>query len=161
MATATGGGSPDAPELAAVKALADGFEAGWRAAMSDDFNAPKALAFVFDYVRAWNALVDKKGFKVNAGAVEQAKKFLANLEGLSSVLNLFGEDASAYLNALKTNILNGRGIDPAAIESKISERKEARAIKDFAKSDAIRDELAKQGIEIKDTPTGTDWDVIP
>ncbi len=149
------------PELSTVNELAKGFEAGWMQAMSDDFNAPKALAFVFDYVRAINALIDKKGFKPTAGAVAAAKAFVAQLESLSAVLNLFGEDAAGYLNALKQNILAGRGIDPAAIEAKISERKEARAKKDFGRSDAIRDELAQQGIEIKDTPTGTDWDVLP
>ncbi|MCB1155652.1 cysteine--tRNA ligase, partial [bacterium] len=45
------------------------------------------------------------------------------------------------------------------IEEKIQQRTDARAAKDFAASDAIRDELAAQGVIVKDTPDGTVWTV--
>jgi len=48
-------------------------------------------------------------------------------------------------------------IDAEFIEAKIVARKEARANKDFARSDAIRDELVALGVELIDTPDGTKW----
>jgi len=48
-------------------------------------------------------------------------------------------------------------VDADYVEAKIQERKQARADKDFARSDAIRDELAAEGIELIDTPEGTKW----
>ena len=49
-------------------------------------------------------------------------------------------------------------IDEAAIEARLAERREARAAKDFARSDAIRDELAAAGVEVMDgDPLGWDW----
>ena len=50
-----------------------------------------------------------------------------------------------------------RNIDPAQVEARIAARSEARKAKDFAQSDAIRDELKAGGIEIMDTPRGTTW----
>ena len=51
-------------------------------------------------------------------------------------------------------------MDAAGIEKKIQERLNARKAKDFALSDAIREELAKQGVLLKDRPDGTtDWEV--
>jgi cysteinyl-tRNA synthetase len=51
------------------------------------------------------------------------------------------------------------GLDPAEIEAALSERSAARAGKDFARADAIRDRLAKKGIILEDTPAGTVWRV--
>ena len=48
----------------------------------------------------------------------------------------------------------------AYIESKIAERKEAKAAKDFARADAIRDELLAKGVAIKDTREGTVWELV-
>ncbi|MEG6550407.1 cysteine--tRNA ligase, partial [Desulfocurvibacter africanus] len=52
-----------------------------------------------------------------------------------------------------------KGIDTAKVEALLTQRQEARAGKDFARSDAIRDELAAMGAEVKDTPQGQTWDV--
>ncbi|MFP3944480.1 MAG: cysteine--tRNA ligase, partial [Alphaproteobacteria bacterium] len=50
-------------------------------------------------------------------------------------------------------------VDEARVEKLVAERAAARAAKDFARADAIRDELAAQGIELKDGPEGTVWTV--
>jgi cysteinyl-tRNA synthetase len=52
-----------------------------------------------------------------------------------------------------------RGIDGAAVEAKLAERTAARKAKDFARSDAIRDELLAGGVAIMDGPEGTTWKV--
>ena len=49
------------------------------------------------------------------------------------------------------------GVDKAAIESKITERNHARAARDWATSDRIRDDLVEMGIALKDGPEGTTW----
>jgi cysteinyl-tRNA synthetase len=74
--------------------------------------------------------------------------------------------ASAYLLGLLQNEqrwqehkLNKRkaGPDEAYIEAKVAERQSARKFRDFARADAIRDELASQGIVLEDTHQGTKW----
>ncbi|MFZ1736706.1 CysS/YqeB C-terminal domain-containing protein, partial [Sphingorhabdus sp.] len=53
---------------------------------------------------------------------------------------------------------NSAVIEEADIEAALAERKEARAAKDFAKSDAIRDDLIAKGVEVMDgDPLGWDW----
>lgn len=54
------------------------------------------------------------------------------------------------------------GIDEAGIAARLADRREARAAKDFPRSDAIRDELAALGVEVMDgDPLGWDWKVAP
>lgn len=143
-----------------VTEQADAFEAGWRDALKDDFNMPKVLALVFDYVRAFNAYVDKKGFKPSPHSVVCATRFLAQIGELAAVINLFGDEPTVFLKNLRDKVLEERGIDKKEIESLIEQRKAARAAKNFAEADRLRGELAGKGIEIQDNPTGTDWDVV-
>lgn len=154
------GDGAESPEEAALKRHSELFGLGWNEALADDLNFPKALALVFDYVRLFNALVDKKGFKATTRSIGLAKDFLTNLENFAKISNLFGENPDAYLAQLRTMVLRDRGIDAAAIEMTLTERQQARVSKDFAKADRLRDELLAQGIAIKDTPQGTEWDVI-
>jgi cysteinyl-tRNA synthetase len=51
------------------------------------------------------------------------------------------------------------GIDMTKVQALLAERAEARAAKDFARSDAARDELAAMGVEVRDTPNGAVWDI--
>jgi cysteinyl-tRNA synthetase len=151
------------PEAAVEKFLreqGDGFEAGWKEAMADDFNMPRVLALVFDYIRAFNACVDRKGFKPTDGSIALAKRLLTQFTELSRVTNIFGEEPVAYLAALRRTVLDDRGLRDVDIEEKIIRRRDARAAKNFAEADAIRAELLKIGIDMQDTPSGTEWDVI-
>ena len=52
-----------------------------------------------------------------------------------------------------------RGLDRRSVEGLIAERDEARKAKNFARADAIRDELLALGVELRDGPTGTQWKV--
>ncbi|NMC48778.1 MAG: cysteine--tRNA ligase, partial [Desulfovibrio sp.] len=70
-----------------------------------------------------------------------------------------GTDPAAFRTGLKASRVSRTGIDAARVEALVAERQTARANKDFARSDDIRDELAALGVEVKDTPAGPEWDV--
>lgn len=118
------------------------------AAMCDDFGVPQALAVLHDTVRAGNSSLDSGRSPEAQNALEQARAML-------DVLGL--NPADAHWSASTT--------DPAqhALEALVSklieQRAEARAAKDFAKSDEIRDRLAGAGITIEDSTQGTHWSV--
>ncbi|HVD59752.1 MAG TPA: cysteine--tRNA ligase [Gemmatimonadaceae bacterium] len=124
------------PELAAI---AEAAENEARAAFFDDLNAPEALGALFRFIRAANAELDKRGS--DQAALERARKTFATIDGVLDVVPSAADDPE-----LKE-----------FVERKLKERKEARAQRDFARADAIRDELVGAGIEIKDGPTGTKW----
>lgn len=116
-------------------------EVGFCRAMDDDLNISGGLAAVFDLVRWGNKAMDEDR--------------LSQL-GAQAVLDLMSRFDSV-LGVLTMESGLDRSVDEAWIESKIAEREQARGEKDFARSDAIRDELAESGIELIDTPEGTKW----
>lgn len=126
----------DASEL--IAKLGD-YEAQFRAAMDDDFNTADALAAVFELVREINSNV--VGTTPAKAYVEAASKLF---ESLVDVLGLLYERKS------ENNL-------DAEIEALIAERQAARKNRDFARADAIRDELKAQGIILEDTPQGVKW----
>ncbi|MNS96072.1 Cysteine--tRNA ligase [compost metagenome] len=72
------------------------------------------------------------------------------LKALAGTLGLLQGDPKAFLQA-------GTTLDEATIQSKIDARAAAKAAKNFAEADRIRQELLEQGIVLKDSPTGTTW----
>jgi cysteinyl-tRNA synthetase len=147
-------------EANTVRKLLEGFSKSWAEALEDDFNTPKALASIFDLVRAFNAYADKKGLKVSTEMVELSKVFLLAMASFSEVVGLFGEEPTKYLDLLRENTLTERGLDRSHIENLIEERIKARSLRDFAQSDAIRDTLLKMGISLNDSASGTEWDIV-
>jgi len=118
---------------AVKKALTD-----FESAMDDDLNTAAALAAVHDMVREINTLLAAAGL----GADDQAN-VLAAIEKFNAVLGIFGAES--------TEILNDE------IDALIQERQTARADRDFARSDEIRDLLAEKGIILEDTKDGVRW----
>ncbi|MGJ7541783.1 cysteine--tRNA ligase [Variovorax sp. LT1R16] len=110
--------------------------AAFKAAMDEDFGTPGAIAVLFELATAVNST--------------RSAETAGLLKALAGTLGLLQGDPKAFLQA-------GSTLDDAAIQLRIAQRATAKAGKDFAEADRIRDELLGQGIVLKDSPTGTTW----
>ena len=116
----------------------NGIQEQFVTAMDDDFNASNGITALFDLVKSLNRYLDLE-------LVSQAVLSLYD-KVLHDLLAVFGLDLEDKSNSIDQEI-----------EALIEERRQARANKDFARSDAIRDQLKEQGILLDDTPQGTVW----
>ena len=133
------------------------------ASMDDDFNSPKALGEIFDFVASANALV--AGKTLAQADVEAASSLRDLIVELVGVLGVDVDDAlaresagSAYpveVVALAAELAGFAGDDPAAaVDALLEARAEARKAKNWGVADAVRDGMADLGFTIKDTPQG-------
>jgi cysteinyl-tRNA synthetase len=125
----------DAEQIEALGAFREQFIT----AMDDDLNTADGLAAIFDLVRHINT-VTSSGEAVSGSFLLAAK---AMLEELCGVLGL----------SLRKAVESASELD-AEIEALVEQRQAARRAKDFAKADAIRDQLKAMGITLADTPQG-------
>ncbi|MFW5908211.1 MAG: DALR domain-containing protein, partial [Desulfosalsimonas sp.] len=125
-------------------------------AMDDDFNTAKGIGILFEAVRTLNRAIDEKGLAEAMRDLRETGR-IADLLGIGDVLGIMAEDPHRYFEKQKEAVLESGGIDRDWIEEKIRERAEARKIKDFARADAIRDELGRYNIVLEDRPESTIW----
>lgn len=135
------------------------FEKGFREAMDDDLNTAAAIGHVFGTVRLMNRILEDKALRNKEGARQLIERFFKLAEAWSDVLGVFGAEPATFLEELRDIRALRSGIDMARVKSLLDERAEARAAKDFARSDAVRDALAEMGVEVRDTPSGVVWDI--
>lgn len=121
-------------------------------ALEDDLNTPTALAALNQLAKELDQALDSNQATDQAADKSKWAQCLANA---GRALGLLMQDPADWFAARLGEV----GLSDAAIEAKIAERNEARAAKDFAQSDAIRNELLTAGIVIKDDPEGTTWEV--
>lgn len=119
-------------------------------AMDDDLNSSGGLAVLFDLAKPLRALANRLERGEDAALPEPELKDLEGrwqlLRHLAAVLGLRSEAEAAT------------SLDDGAIDAAIAARKAAKAAKDYAEADRIRDELAAQGVELIDKPGGvTEW----
>ena len=118
------------------------YEKRFNEALDDDFNTPIALSILFEIAK--HANTEREDDTDQAGALSELLKKLGNHIGI------MGYDAADYFKM-------GIELSDAKIDEKIRQRESARASKDFAMSDQIRDELLALGIVLEDSINGTTW----
>ena len=115
------------------------YAARFKAAMDEDFGTPEAVAVLFEL----------------AGEVNKTKsvELAGLLKALGGCLGLLQGDPTEFLQA-------GATLDEGAIAALIAERAAAKAARNFLEADRIRQALLAQGIVLKDSATGTSWEVV-
>jgi cysteinyl-tRNA synthetase len=131
-------------------------EERFRSAMDDDFNTALAIGHMFDAVRAINRILAEEN-TLNGQMQVVLAKGRDDLLRLGDVLGLFGSVPEAWLTLSAREGLDESGLSAADIDALIVARREARASRDFARADQIRDELAAKGVQLLDGPEGTTW----
>ena len=126
--------------------------AAFEQALNDDFSVPKALAEIHNTVRAGNSALA-------SGDAEQASALAAQVRAMAAVLGVdpvawdnaggnAGGETDRTLEALDT-----------LVQAELQRRTEARAAKNWAVADEVRDRLAAAGIEVTDTADGPTWQI--
>ena len=118
-----------------------------REAMADDINSPMVISALFDWVRIINQ------------AIEGQQTFTAeDLEALKATFNLYVFDILGLRNE-KAAEAGGKDMVSPLVEMLLNMRMDAKANKDWATSDKIRDNLTAIGIRVKDRKDGFDWEI--
>jgi len=134
-----------------------------KAAYADDMHTPGVVAHFFDLIREYNKIAQQGS---NEERRANAELFIECLQSeVVEVLGFGSESPETSLEGLSRIQKKIKGIDsspqerlPAEkIETLIKEREQSRRQKDFQRADEIRNELASQGVELKDTAQGTKW----
>ncbi len=130
------------PELPA--AGGENFVSRFGEAMDDDFNSPEACAVLFEMAREINRLRDTD--------IQAAAALAARLKELAGVLGVLQMDPDGFLQAGAAG-----KVDASEVEALIAARLQARADKNWAESDRIRDQLTDMGVVLEDGKGGTTW----
>jgi cysteinyl-tRNA synthetase len=136
-------GPQDAPLSSAASELTEDIRGRFRQAMDEDFNAPAAIAVLFDFTREVN---------IRLGAAEAPGK--QDLELFSA---LYRELAGDVLGLLPEGDPGSGARESSLVQLLIALRNEARARKDWTLSDSIRGRLAEIGVLLEDGKEGTTW----
>ena len=119
------------------------YEKAFREAMDDDFNSAEAMGVLFELARDIN--------KCKEQDAEQAGKLARLLVRLGGVLGILQGSADAFLTR------GAEGVDAALIDDLIAQRKQARADKNWALADEIRDRLTAMKVVVEDGADGSRW----
>lgn len=113
-------------------------------ALSDDINTPLAISYLHDIANSLNKAV----------SLEDKQKYKSLILRSADIMGLLYNDVEDWF---KGNLTANSEIDETEINRLINERLKAKKAKDWARADAIRNQLKEQGIILEDTPQGTTW----
>ena len=130
----------------------------FHAAMSDDFNTAAALAALSAPFKEANERLAGEG----ASGVERTQalaSFRATVRAVGEPLGILRDDPAQWCSARRSEAAAQLPLSVQEIDERIEARTDARSSKEWARADAIRDELAAKGIVLKDGADGTTWTV--
>ncbi len=123
--------------------------AGFADALDDDLGTPAAVAAVYDATREGNKLLAD-------GASDALRATAGSVRAMLAVLGLDPFDPH-WAGAASSEAGRLHDAVDALVSALLQQRQEARAVKDFATADAIRDQIKAAGIEVEDGPSGSTW----
>jgi len=151
-----------------IAEIAERTSAEMRAALDDDLNTARALGAIFDMVRDVNAATDAG--EVRKGDIPQLLRVLEEFEEIFAVLK---DDDAAKVRATvewakaegfqekispqTAELAKAAALSDAEVEQLVAEHSQARKTRDFARSDAIRAQLAENGVILENTKDGVRW----
>jgi cysteinyl-tRNA synthetase len=120
-------------------------------AMDDDLGVPAALGVLHEVMRRGNAAHAR-------GEVQQYRQAAAEVRAMMSVLGL-DPLSPPWSTATGSAAESWRSVTDALVSALLEQREKARADRDYASADAIRDRLAEAGVEVSDSPEGPRWTI--
>jgi cysteinyl-tRNA synthetase len=138
-------------DRAGMPDASDELRAAFADAMDDDLGTPAAVAVIYDAVRDGNKLLGD-GDTVGAAGVASDVRAMLDVLGLDPLDPAWGSAAPGSNDKLI------QAVD-ALVAGLLEQRTAARAAKDFAAADAIRDQIKAAGITVEDTPQGAKWSI--
>jgi cysteinyl-tRNA synthetase len=149
----------DPPLQGDVLSPAGDFIDRFDSALDDEFNTAAALGHTSELLSLSNKLLDQPKSAPKDVRRRTLLSIRDAIQHVSEVMGVFGQDPQAFLQRRRQKLCSVRGIDAAEVEQLIAERMDARKDKDFARADAIRQQLSSRGVELMDGPGGTTWRV--
>jgi cysteinyl-tRNA synthetase len=137
----------------------DSLRQRFEAAMDNDFNTAQALGLLFDAVKVLNKVTRMLPQNPAGEDLQLLHKGGTDLRELAGILGVLQQDPVRYVADKKEQLLANIDLSTEEIDALIARRNAARERKDWAESDAVRDELLAHNIELHDGPDGTTWDV--
>jgi len=150
--------APKSEGSKAYKATLIEFTGKIKEALDDDFNTPEVLARIFEATRLFNSKF-RRGQKVTDETREISELYSLFVRGHGERMALYQEPSREFLSILDDKLLETMSLQRSQIDELVERRRVARLEKNFKESDTLRDELARLGIAVHDSPEGTHWEV--
>ncbi|MDR3319488.1 MAG: cysteine--tRNA ligase [Desulfovibrio sp.] len=128
-------------------------------ALDDDVNTAQALGQIFYQARLINRLLEDKNLRACEGGRKMLTEFVGRAIDWERQLGLFGSPPGVFLVELRDIRARRKNLDMESIADLLGQREEARAGKNFVKSDELRNKLAELGVTVRDTREGQVWDM--
>lgn len=139
---------------------ADALLPATREALQDDFNSPIAVAALGEAAKLANKLLDEPKSAPKPVRRRSLETLAHEIRDVAcNALGILTCEPAVFLGQRRDRLAAARNIDPDRVAAILEARTEARKNKDYARADELRGELHELGVEVLDTPRGTDWKV--
>ncbi len=135
----------------------ENFRERFLAALSDDLNTAEAIGEIFNLLSEVNRFLPAAREATTEEARLAGEVLSAVRELPGEILGIGAQDPELFIENERARKLSRIGLSRAEVEEKLAAREAARREKDFARADALREDLARMGIEVRDTPWGPFW----